>query len=34
MLIGLAVVWFGFPTKNAETELVAGYRRSDETVSA
>jgi MFS transporter, DHA2 family, multidrug resistance protein len=34
MLIGLAVVWFGFPTKNAETELVAGYHRSDETVSA
>jgi len=34
MLIGLAVVWFGFPTKNAEIDLVAGYQRSDESISA
>ena len=29
MLIGLGVVWFGFPSKRAEAELVAGYQRSD-----
>jgi hypothetical protein len=34
MLIGLAVVWFGFPTKNAEIDLVTGYQRSDESISA
>lgn len=34
MLIGLTVVWFGFPTKNAETDLVAGFQRSDESVPA
>jgi len=34
MLIGLAVVWFGFPTKNAEIDLVAGYQRSDKSISA
>ena len=34
MLVGLTVVWFGFPTKKAETELVASYEQSDGPVSA
>ncbi|MEI7623717.1 MAG: MFS transporter [Actinomycetes bacterium] len=34
MLIGLGVVWFGFPTKKAEAELVAGYQLSDASTSA
>ena len=34
MLIGLAVVWFGFPTKKAEIDLVASFRLSDESTSA
>lgn len=34
MFVGLTVVWFGFPTKNAEADLVAGYQLSDESVSA
>lgn len=34
MLIGLAVVWFGFPTKKTETGLVESYALSDKSASA
>ena len=34
MLVGLTVVWFGFPTKKAETDLVESYSLSDSTASA
>ena len=33
MLIGLAVVWFGFPSKDREAELVSGYEASDTAAS-
>jgi len=33
MLLGLGVVWFGFPSKRAEADLVAGYQRDDEVAS-
>ena len=29
MLVGVVVVWFGFPSKAGEAELVAGYERLD-----
>ena len=34
MLVGLAVVWFGFPSKEAETDLVESYALSDASASA
>ena len=34
MLVGLTVVWFGFPTKKAETDLVESYQLIDTMASA
>jgi len=34
MLLGFAVIWFGFPTKKAETELVESYELIDAPASA